>query len=55
MRLHYRPTDPAAATQVLEVAAKPEVSFTIPASEITGNWDLQYFFEILHADGSGLV
>jgi hypothetical protein len=53
VRLHYRPTDPAAATQVLELAAKPEVSFTIPASEITGNWDLQYFFEILHADGSG--
>jgi len=53
VRLHYRPTDPAAVTQVLELAAKPEVSFTIPASEITGNWDLQYFFEILRADGSG--
>ena len=53
VRLHYRPTDPAAATQVLELAAKPEVAFTIPASDITGNWDLQYFFEILHADGSG--
>jgi hypothetical protein len=53
VRLHYRPTDPAAVTQVLEVAAKPEVSFTIPASEITGNWDMQYFFEILHADGNG--
>jgi hypothetical protein len=53
VRLHYRPTDPAAATQVLEMAAKPEVAFTIPASEITGNWDMQYFFEILHADGSG--
>jgi hypothetical protein len=53
VRLHYRPTDPAAATRVLEIAAKPEVSVTIPASEITGNWDLQYFFEILHADGSG--
>ncbi len=53
VRLHYRPTDPAAATRVLEMAAKPEVSFTIPASDITGNWDLQYFFEILHADGSG--
>jgi hypothetical protein len=53
VRLHYRPTDPAAATQVLELAAKPDVSFTIPASEITGNWDLQYFFEILHAGGSG--
>ena len=53
VRLHYRPTDPAAATRVLEVAAKSEVSFTIPASDITGNWDMQYFFEILHADGSG--
>jgi len=53
VRLHYRPTDPAAATRVLEIAAKPEVSVTIPASEITGNWDIQYFFEILHADGTG--
>ena len=53
VRLHYRPTDPAAATQVLEMAAKPEMSFIIPAREITGNWDMQYFFEILHADGTG--
>jgi hypothetical protein len=53
VRLHYRPTDPTASTQVLELAAKPEVSFTIPASDITGNWDMQYFFEILHADGNG--
>ena len=30
VRLHYRPTDPAAATQAMELAAKPEVSFTIP-------------------------
>ena len=53
VRLHYRPTDPLATTQVLEIAAKPEVAFTIPASDITGNWDLQYFFEILRADGTG--
>lgn len=53
VRLHYRPTDPAAATQVLEMAARPEMSFIIPATDITGNWDLQYYFEILHADGSG--
>jgi len=53
VRMHYRPTDPAAPTQVLEMAAKPEVIFTIPASDITGNWDMQYFFEILHSDGSG--
>ena len=53
VRLHYRVTDPAAPTQVLEQAAKAEVSFTIPAREITGNWDLQYYFEILRADGNG--
>jgi hypothetical protein len=53
VRLHYRPLDPAAATQVIELAPKTEVSFTIPAQEITGNWDLQYYFEILQADGSG--
>ncbi len=53
VRLHFRPTDPAAATQVIEQAAKAEISFTIPGREITGNWDLQYFFEILNADSGG--
>ena len=53
VRLHYRPMDPAAATQVIETPSKAEVSFTIPGKEITGNWDLQYYFEILQADGSG--
>lgn len=53
VRLHYRPMDPAATTQVIEMPAKAEVSFTIPAKEITGNWDLQYFFEILQSDGGG--
>jgi len=53
VRLHYRATDPAAPTQVLEMAAKPEMNFIIPATDITGNWDLQYFFEILRAGGSG--
>jgi hypothetical protein len=53
VRLHYRTTDPGAATQVIEQAAKAELSFSIPAGEITGNWDLQYFFEILNANGTG--
>src|SRR5262249_17470458 len=53
VRLHYKPMDPAAGTQVLELEAKAEVSFTIPASEITGNWDLLYFFEVLSADKKG--
>ncbi len=53
VRLHFRPTDPAAATQAIEQAAKAELTFIIPGREITGNWDLQYFFEFLNADGSG--
>ena len=53
VRLHFRPTDPAAATQVIEQAAKAELTFIIPGREITGNWDLQYFFELLNGDGSG--
>jgi len=53
VRLHYRPTDPAAPTQVIEIAAKPEMTFTIPARDITGNWDLRYYFEVLQADGNG--
>jgi len=53
VRLHYRPLDPAAATQVIELAPKAEISFTIPAKDITGNWDLQYYFELLNGDGGG--
>ncbi len=53
VRLHYRPLDPAALAKTLELPASAEVSFTIPAADITGNWDLLYFFEILHADGNG--
>lgn len=53
VRLHYRPMDPAAAMQAMEMPAKVDVNFTIPAKDISGNWDLQYYFEILHADGSG--
>jgi hypothetical protein len=45
--------DPVAPAKTLELPASAEVSFTIPAADITGNWDLLYFFEILHADGNG--
>ena len=53
VRLHYRPLDPAAATKTIEMPAAADVTFTIPAADITGNWDLLYFFEILHAGGNG--
>jgi hypothetical protein len=53
VRLHYRPMDPAAASKTVEMPAAADVTFTIPAADITGNWDLLYFFEILHAEGNG--
>lgn len=53
VRLHYRAMDPAAPIQAIEMPGKAEVSFTIPGKEITGNWDLRYYFEILQADGNG--
>jgi hypothetical protein len=53
VRLHYWTMDPAAATQTIELAARAELSFAIPAREITGNWDLQYYFEFLDAAGDG--
>jgi hypothetical protein len=40
-------------SKVIEMPAAADVSFTIPALDITGNWDLLYYFEILGADGNG--
>lgn len=53
VRLHYRFLDPSATETVLEAPAGMDVNFTIPASEISGVWDLQYYFEVLHREGSG--
>jgi hypothetical protein len=52
VRLHYRTLDPEAATKVLETSALPETVFAIPASDITGNWDLRYYFEIVDKAGN---
>ena len=53
VRLHYRPLDPAAESKTIEMPAAAEVSFTIPAADITGNWDLMYYFEILDGHDNG--
>ena len=53
VRLHYRPLDPAAVTKTIEMPAAAEISFTIPAADITGNWDVMYYFEILDGNGGG--
>jgi hypothetical protein len=53
VRLHYRLLEPGAKETVVEANAGSEITFTIPAAELTGNWDLQYYFEILSRDGTG--
>jgi hypothetical protein len=53
VRLHYRTLDPQSKETVLEEPASPEVHFTIPGSDLTGTWDLFYYFEVLNAEGSG--
>ncbi|MFB3825938.1 MAG: hypothetical protein ACE15B_04180 [Bryobacteraceae bacterium] len=52
IRLHYRPVNQQAKFKTIELAAG-ERSFTIPGAEISAKWDLMYYFEILHAGGSG--
>jgi hypothetical protein len=53
VRLHYRPLLPSSYETILEKPASAEMIFTIPGTELNGNWDLQYYFEILHKSGSG--
>ena len=55
-RLHYRPLDPNATFKVIEMPSAAQVSFTVPGADISGNWDLTYYFEILggsEKDGAG--
>lgn len=53
VRLHYRFLDPSGVETVVEAPASMDMNFTIPASELTGAWDMQYYFEVLHREGSG--
>jgi hypothetical protein len=53
VRLHYRTLDPQAKEVVIEEPPAAEVHFTIPGSELTGSWDLFYYFEVLNREGSG--
>jgi hypothetical protein len=53
VRLHYRTLDPQSKEIVLEEQPSAEVHFTIPGSELTGTWDLFYYFEVLNREGSG--
>jgi hypothetical protein len=53
VRLHYRTLDPQSKEIVIEEPPSPDVHFTIPGSDLTGTWDLFYYFEVLNSEGSG--
>ena len=53
IRLHYRMLDPASQPKLIEMPASNEVTFSIPVEDLAGNWDVFYYFEILHTSGAG--
>jgi len=52
VRLHYRSLNQLEPFRTLEAPAAKAV-FTIPGEDLGGQFDLQYYFEVLAADGSG--
>ncbi len=52
VRLHYRPLNALEKFRTLEAPAS-RARFTIPAEELTPEWDLLYYFEILGESGAG--
>jgi hypothetical protein len=52
VRLHYRHLNQLESWKTVEQPPS-RLTFTIPASEMDARWDLQYYFEVLHLQGSG--
>ena len=52
IRLHYRPVNQLAKFKTLE-ATPAKVAFTIPGEDVSGKWNVMYYFEILNRGGSG--
>lgn len=52
IRLHYRTLNALAKVRTLEISGAA-ASFTLPAEEIVGDFDLLYYFEVLNSDNRG--
>lgn len=50
VRLHYRPLNQLAQFKTLEAPAS-RAHFTIPAEDVSAQWDLMYYFEVLNKEG----
>jgi len=52
VRLHYRPLNQLAEFKTIENKGA-KGAFTIPAQDISGRWDLMYYFEVLSTENGG--
>jgi hypothetical protein len=52
VRLYYRPVDQQAKFKSIEIDSGQN-SVTIPGDEVSAQWDLMYYFEILNRAGGG--
>jgi hypothetical protein len=52
IRLHYRPVNQKAQFKTIERGGD-EQSFIIPGEDVSANWDLMYYFEIVNRGGNG--
>jgi hypothetical protein len=53
VRVYYRTLDKAAIFKMIEQPASAAVAFTIPASDLTTDGDLLYYFEALNRERGG--
>jgi hypothetical protein len=52
IRLHYRAVNQLADFKTIEKTID-QLTFTIPAHDVSAKWDLMYYFEILNREGRG--
>ncbi len=51
VRLYYRPVDQLVPFKMIE--GRPGASLTIPKEDISAQWDLMYYFEVINAANGG--
>ncbi|MGI8745235.1 MAG: hypothetical protein ACR2NN_22220 [Bryobacteraceae bacterium] len=51
VRLYYRPVDQLVPFKMVE--ARPGAEFTIPGADISAQWDLMYYFEVINDANGG--
>jgi len=52
VRLYYRPLNQLAKFKMLEAPAK-NPAFTVPGEDLSAEWDLMYYFEVLNKQDTG--